>query len=176
MSDYVGSNWPVILVAAMAAFAVAAVGGMLTEIGAWYHSLRFPAWKPPNLAFGPVWTVIFTLCVAAAVMAWVGAESRAARAGLVALFAVNAGLNILWNVLFFRWRRPDWALIETGALWLSILALILYVWPISPTASLLLAPYILWVSIAWALNLAIVRLNPPFGAAGPAQPSDIRST
>jgi tryptophan-rich sensory protein len=54
--------------------------------------------------------------------------------------------------------------------------LILYVWPISPTASLLLAPYILWVSIAWALNLAIVRLNPPFGAAGPAQPSDIRST
>jgi tryptophan-rich sensory protein len=79
MSDYVGSNWPVILVAAMAAFAVAAVGGMLTEIGAWYHSLRFPAWKPPNWAFGPVWTVIFTLCVAAAVMAWVGARSPGRR-------------------------------------------------------------------------------------------------
>ena len=36
--------------------------------------------------------------------------------------------------------------------------------PLSRTVSLLLVPYLLWVSFATVLNLAIVRLNQPFGA------------
>ena len=35
--------------------------------------------------------------------------------------------------------------------------------PISTVAALLLVPYLAWVSVAAALNLAIVRLNRPFG-------------
>jgi tryptophan-rich sensory protein len=38
-------------------------------------------------------------------------------------------------------------------------------WPLSTTAALLLAPYLLWVSFASVLNRSIVRLNGPFGAA-----------
>lgn len=168
MMDALASHWPALLVASVVAFAVAAVGGMLTDIGPWYHSLRFPAWKPPNWLFGPVWTVIFTLSVVTAVMAWAAMPGASHRAGLIALFALNAAFNIFWNVLFFRWRRPDWALLETAGLWLSILALILFIWPHSPIAALLLAPYLLWVSTAWLLNLSIVRLNAPF--AGLVQP------
>ncbi len=156
------ANWPVMIVASLVALVVAVAGGVMTEIGAWYGSLRFPAWKPPNWAFGPIWTTIFVLAVFAASLAWIAAPSGGQRAMLVTLFAVNAALNIFWNVLFFRWRRPDWALIETGALWLSILALVVFIWPFSSTASLLLVPYLVWVSVAWALNLSIVRLNAPF--------------
>ena len=47
-------------------------------------------------------------------------------------------------------------------LWLSILVLIVALAPVSTTASLLLAPYLAWVSFAAFLNLTIVRLNPPF--------------
>ena len=32
-------------------------------------------------------------------------------------------------------------------------------------AAWLLLPYLLWVAFAAALNLAVVRLNPPFGSA-----------
>ncbi len=162
MIDVLSQHWQPIVTATLIAVAVAAVGGVLTEIGPWYNSLRFPPWKPPNWAFGPVWTTIFTLCVISAVMAWTGAGSSGQRAGLIGLFLANAALNIFWNILFFRWRRPDWALVETVFLWLSVLALMLFIWPISPTASLLLLPYIVWVSIAGMLNLAIVRLNAPF--------------
>ena len=44
------------------------------------------------------------------------------------MFALNGFLNILWSLLFFRLHRPDWAMIEVLALWLSVAALILIIW------------------------------------------------
>ena len=59
-------------------------------------------------------------------------------------------------------RRPDWALIEVPFLWLSIVALMLGLEPYSHLASMLLVPYLLWVTFAAFLNLTIVRMNPSF--------------
>ena len=78
------------------------------------------------------------------------------------MFLLNGMANILWSPLFFKLRRPDWALWEVPFLWLSILVPIVLLFPISRTASLLLTPYLAWVSFAAFLNLTIVRLNPPF--------------
>ncbi|WP_371919743.1 tryptophan-rich sensory protein [Pseudomonas sp. FW305-E2] len=47
-------------------------------------------------------------------------------------------------------------------MWASLVALVAGLWPISHTASLLIVPYLLWVSFAAWLNSAIVRLNRPF--------------
>jgi len=69
---------------------------------------------------------------------------------------------VLWSTLFFALRRPDWALIEVGFLWLSILLPAAVFWRSSRQASLYLLPYLLWVSFAGLLNLAVVRLNAPF--------------
>jgi tryptophan-rich sensory protein len=65
----------------------------------------------------------------------------------------------MWSLFFFRLQRPDWALLEVTLLWLSILMLIVFLLRQSRTASLLLAPYLVWVSFAAILNLTIVRLN-----------------
>ena len=83
---------------------------------------------------------------------------------MVVLFLANGALNLIWSPLFFRWRRPDWALYEVPLLWLSILVPMIVLAPINSLASLLLLPYLLWVSFASYLNLTIVRLNRPFGA------------
>ena len=56
------------------------------------------------------------------------------------------------------------ALVEVPFLWLSILAPILLLWPVSWRASLLLLPYLAWVSFAAFLNLTIVQLNRVSGA------------
>lgn len=64
-----------------------------------------------------------------------------------------------WSALFFRLQRPDWALLEVGLLWLSILGLILLSARRSPLAAWLLTPYLLWVSFAGMLNFSVVRLN-----------------
>jgi tryptophan-rich sensory protein len=152
-------------VAAFAALAVCAVGGVLTEIGPWYRGLRKPSWQPPDWLFGPAWTLILGMAAAAGVLAWNGAPTDAARACVVSMFAVNAVFHILWSPLFFKWKRPDWALAEVGFLWLSILALVIGLAPYSALASWLVAPYLAWVTFAAWLNYTIVRLNRPFGVA-----------
>jgi translocator protein len=151
--------------AAAAAVLVAVAGGVATTTDAWYRRLRVPAWKPPDWAFGPVWAVIFALTATAGVLAWTGDPDPVARGVLLAAYAVNGALNIAWSVLFFRFRRPDWALAEVAALWLSIAVLVLVTGRAAPGAGLLNLPYLAWVSVAACLNLRIVRLNAPFGGA-----------
>ncbi len=158
MSALAKADWRTALVAAACAVLVAVAGGVATRTDAWYKRLRVPAWKPPDWAFGPIWATIFAMTGASGVLAW-NADS-AARPALAAVFAVNGVLNIAWSVLFFRFRRPDWALIEVAMLWLSILAVILAVGRISSPAALLNLPYLAWVSVAACLNLRIVQLNP----------------
>lgn len=153
-----------ITVAALAALGVALLGALMTDLGPWYRGLQQPSWKPPDWAFGPAWTVIYALTALAGVRAWRAAPGRAQRETLLALFAINAFLNVLWSLLFFRLRRPDWALIEVVLLWLSVLALVVAAGRWSRAAAGLLLPYLAWVSFAGALNWANVRLNGPFGA------------
>lgn len=163
--DLTGNGWGPVLVASGVAILVALAGGILTDTGAWYRSLRRPSWKPPDWAFGPVWTVIFTLTATSAVLAWNADAGWGSRAALLAAYAINAVLNVAWSGLFFTLRRPDWALVELVLLWLSIVGLILVTAPLSITAALLLVPYLAWVGTAGFLNRAIVRLNGPFRSA-----------
>ncbi|GJE60097.1 TspO/MBR family protein [Methylobacterium trifolii] len=160
MNVLLGEGWMPPLVAAVAAVLVAVAGAVLTTIDPWYRALRVPAWKPPDWAFGPVWTVIFSLTATSAVLAWNGDADSGSRAAVLAAFALNGVLNIAWSLLFFRMRRPDWALVEIVFLWLSIVLLIGVAGRVSTTAGLLNLPYLAWVSVAGFLNFRIVRLNP----------------
>ncbi len=163
MTDKRPFPYRAILIAAASALAVGAVGGGLTTIGPWYRGLHKPAWTPPDVAFGVIWTTIFALAAVSGVTVWRAARSTVTREWIIGLFALNGFLNILWSLLFFRLQRPDWALIEVMPFWLSILALVVVFWRVSRTASLLIVPYLVWVSIATLLNYDIVHLNPPFG-------------
>jgi translocator protein len=138
------------------------IGGLLTDIGPWYRNLRKPSWQPPDWLFGPAWTVILGLAAWGAVLSWNGAQSDQERTTLVILYAVNFVFHLLWSPLFFKWKRPDLALIEVIFLWGSVLAMCIGLRPMSVVASWLIVPYLVWVSFASFLNLAIVRLNKPF--------------
>jgi tryptophan-rich sensory protein len=150
-------------VSAAIAVVVAVAGGVLTEIGPWYDRLKKPSWKPPDWAFGPVWTVILVLAAFSAAIAWDAAETAGERTAILAVLIVNSILNIAWSGIFFKMKRPDWALYEVAMLWLSILALIIVLGGVSATAGLLMVPYLVWVSVAAFLNYRIVEMNKPFG-------------
>ncbi len=154
--------WPV-LVAALAALAVAGLGAITTDLGPWYQSLNQPAWKPPDWAFGPIWTAIFACAAVSGLKAWRAAPDRASRDWLLIGFAFNGFLNVLWSLLFFRLHRPDWSLAEVALLWASVAVLIRMTGRRSHVAAWLLAPYLVWVSLAASINWGVVRLNGPFG-------------
>lgn len=136
------------------------IGGLMTPIDAWYERLRKPSWQPPGWAFGPAWTIILGLAAWAAVRGW-NAGTSAQQTDILIIFGVNALFHLLWSPLFFRLRRPDWALVEVPFLWASVLALVIGLWPIDILAVLIVVPYLAWVSFAAFLNWTIVQLNPP---------------
>lgn len=158
------SRWKPYLVGAAAGLFVAVLGGTMTDTGPWYRSLHKPWFQPPDWLFGPAWTLIYGLIVVSAATAWrAAADRRGLRDAILVMFLLNATLNVAWSGLFFALRRPDWAFVEVVFLWASILALIVMTWRVSRLASLLLVPYLAWVSFAAVLNWSVVRLNAPFG-------------
>ena len=159
MTELSASDWRPYLIAAVAAIAVAGLGAWATQLGPWYYNLKKPTWQPPDWVFGPAWTLIFGLIAISAGLAWEHSPDNIKRAWIVVLFALNGVLNILWSVFFFTLEKPGWALIEVIFLWLSIIVLMVFIAPISAVASWFLSPYLVWVTFAALLNLAIVRLN-----------------
>lgn len=154
--------WP-ILIAGSLALVTATVGGTITVLDDWYYGLQQPSWAPPGYMFGIIWTGVFAMIALAGVFAWERAPTRRDVEISIGLFALNGFLNLGWSFLFFRLQRPDLALYELVALWLSIAALIWFCGRFSRGAALLLVPYLIWVTIAGVLNWQVVQLNGPFG-------------
>ena len=136
--------------------ALAAVTGGLYKPGDWYRQLEKPGWTPPNRAFPVVWTILYVMIGLAGWTAW----RSTGWSALTGLWMAQLIFNALWSYLFFGVRRMGWALIDIAALWLAIAAFIVLAWPVSPFAAMLFVPYLIWVSIAAALNKRIGDLNP----------------
>ena len=141
---------------------VIAIGTAVTDLGPWYQALTLPSWQPPGPVFGIVWTTIYLLTAASAVLAWRPVHTLSDATKMIFVFGLNCVLNVMWSSIFFGLHRPDWALYQVGFFWLSILALIIFVWPRTKLGAILLLPYVVWVSIASVLNFETVRLNMPF--------------
>ena len=142
-----------------AAFVAGAIGSWATfrNVREWYPSLVKPAWNPPNWLFAPVWTALYVLMGVAIWRVWRGGSPAASP--LVRVYFVQLFLNALWSVLFFGLKQPAWALADIGVLWILLAWLQAGLGRADRVAGALWLPYVLWVSFATALNVAIVRLN-----------------
>lgn len=155
-----GGDWLVLVAFVLVCFGAGAVGSWFTTpaLDSWYADLRKPAWNPPNWIFAPVWSVLYLLMAVAAWLVWGRAGFRA-PGGALGLFSAQLILNVAWSVLFFGLRSPAAALGGIAVLWVAIVATIVAFSRTSPAASLIMIPYLAWVTFAGALNLAIWRLN-----------------
>jgi tryptophan-rich sensory protein len=145
------------LVPFAAAVAVVAVVGGLAAGGssATYRALDLPSFAPPSWLFGPVWTVLYVLIAVAGWLAW---RAGAGRGAMIA-WAAQLLLNLAWTPLFFAADRYGWALVDIVALLVAIGVTTAAFARASRPAAWLMAPYLLWVGFATALNGAIVALN-----------------
>jgi translocator protein len=154
---------PAIIAAILWAVILGGAGGLLTDIGSWYRDLKKPSWQPPDWVFGPAWTIILGLAAWAAILSWDQTDNRSDQAILMAVYGANFLFHLLWSPLFFKYQRPDWALVEVVFLWLSVVAMLVITWSFTALAGAMILPYFLWVSFAALLNARIVQLNRPFG-------------
>ena len=156
-------DWTLAIMAAAWAIILGGAGGFLTEIGEWYRSLKKPNWQPPDWLFGPAWTVILGLAGWSFYLASLEAVTTNDALIIGGLFAANFVFHFAWSPLFFKAKRPDWALFENILLWFSVVSLVLVLPRYSELAGWLNMPYLAWVSFAFVLNWKIVQLNRPFG-------------
>ncbi|MEL7663770.1 MAG: TspO/MBR family protein [Methanosarcina mazei] len=137
------------------------IGSVFTSssLDTWYILLEKPSYNPPAWVFFPVWTTLYTLMGISLYLVWEkGLQYKEVKTG-VFLFGLQLVLNTLWSLLFFGLKSPYYAFLEILVLWIAILLTIIQFWKISKSASLLLVPYILWVSFAALLNYQIWVLN-----------------
>lgn len=139
----------------LAACAGAAATGALFPPGPWYDTLRKPAWTPPPWLFPLAWSTLY-ICMSLSA-AWVAVLPGNGQA--MALWSVQIAFNALWTPVFFGLHRMRAALVVMACLWLSVAATTLAFFQMTLAAGLLFLPYLLWVTIAGALNFSVWRLN-----------------
>ena len=133
-----------------------AMTGILFKPGDWYKALDKPSWTPPDWLFGPVWSALYLMIAVAGWLVW----TTLGMSGLLVLWGANLILNAMWSWLFFGIRRMDLAFVDVVMMWLAIAAFIVLASATVPLAALLFVPYLVWVTIASALNLSVWRRNP----------------
>ena len=150
-----------LVVSVIVCLAAGAIGSIFTRnaIPTWYTTLVKPSFTPPNWLFAPVWTLLYILMGIAAFLIWrKGLVNRQVRMALIA-FLVQLVLNTFWSIVFFGFHNPLMGLVVISFLWVAILTTAVLFYRVSRVASMLLWPYLLWVSFASVLNGSIWLLN-----------------
>ncbi len=125
-----------------------------------YSEIERPPLSPPSILFPIVWTILFILMGISAAMIFLKREknSETARNSLI-IYGISLILNFFWSIIFFNMQAFLFAFIWIILLWASILLTIIGYRKISPLAAALQVPYLLWVTFAAYLNLAIFIIN-----------------
>lgn len=153
---------PALVVAAWTAavVGVSLAGGLATDTSsAWYEGLDLPAFQPPGVVFGIVWTVLYVLIALAGISATRATAGTSRFRSIHLLFAGNLLLNVAWTWIFFQGERPVLAGIEVLVLLGTTVALIVALRPVRPRAALLLVPYAAWAAFAGVLTWTIALTN-----------------
>lgn len=140
----------------LAACGAAATTGAMFNPGDWYDNLSKPNWTPPNWVFPVTWTVLYLFMAGSAARVAVLPDTGQA----LALWSVQIAFNTLWTPVFFGLRRLRAAMVVMVGLWLSVAATMVGFFLHDIWAGLMFAPYLLWVSIAGALNYSVLQRNP----------------
>lgn len=122
-----------------------------------YDKINMPPLSPPGWLFPVVWSILYILMGISAAIIFTSDSPKKDDALFV--YAVSLVLNFSWSIFFFNMQSFIISFIILVALWLSIIITMIKYYPINKTAAWLQLPYLLWVTFAGYLNLAIIFLN-----------------
>ena len=140
-----------------------AVGGLsaLFTMGSMqdFAALKQPPLSPPGWLFPIVWSVLFVLMGIASYLVLETASGVEAKKNAFKAYFLQLGFNFMWSIIFFTLGAYEVAFVWLLALLALIVITTVKFYNINRYAAILMLPYILWVSFAGYLNLAIAYLN-----------------
>ena len=72
---------------------------------------------------------------------------------------VNGIVNAAWSYFFFSKHLLGFSVVDAGLIAITVLIMVIVVWPHSKLAALLLFPYLGWISFATYLTYVIFKMN-----------------
>ncbi|MBQ8793804.1 MAG: tryptophan-rich sensory protein [Clostridia bacterium] len=124
-----------------------------------YSRIETPPLSPPGWIFPVVWTILYTLMGVSFYLVWNSNAAIFEKKQAFTIYAIQLFLNFIWSPIFFNMRAYLIAFIVLLALWGFVLAMIIKFYKISKLAGILQIPYLIWLTFAGYLNLAIYLLN-----------------
>ena len=138
-------------------FIASGIGGFVTSSfkEPWYSEIILPSFNPPSWVFAPVWTSLYILMSLAIWRVWIKFYDRK----ILSIYFYHLLFNATWSVVFFGFHQIELALINLIIILLFIIVLMKIFFNKDRLSFFIMTPYILWVSYALVLNVAIVNLN-----------------
>ncbi len=125
-----------------------------------YGQIVKPPLAPPPILFPIVWTILYILMGISSARVYLKKESMPQEvSSALTVYALQLGFNFFWSLIFFNLRAFFFAFWWILILWALIIIMILKFHKIDGIAAAINIPYLLWVTFAAYLNLAIYILN-----------------
>lgn len=121
-----------------------------------FSTINKPPLSPPAWLFPVVWTILYVLM---GIASYLVLTSEKPNRDALTTYAIQLAFNFFWSIIFFNFELYLLAFIWLVLLWLLILKTTKQFYEISKPAGYLMVPYLLWVTFAGYLNLAIYLLN-----------------
>lgn len=154
MDNVKNINWKTLVISIAISLGTGIVSSLLSGAGMQqYGAIYKPPLAPPGWLFPIVWTILYVLM---GIAAWLVYETKGAdtKQALV-LYAIQLVLNGGWSLIFFGRQAYFLAFAWLLLLWFFIYLTIKEFLQVKRLAGILMIPYLIWVTFAGYLNLAI---------------------
>lgn len=140
--------------------AVGGVSALLTMNGMQdFKNIKQPPLSPPGWLFPVVWSILYILMGIASYIVYTKRKTDNRTESALKFYVAQLVFNFFWSIIFFNLDAYLFAFIWLVILWALILITTIKFYQISKPAGYLMVPYLLWVTFAGYLNLAIYILN-----------------
>lgn len=159
MTSRRGIDWKALGVCLLISLGTGIASGIITSssMDIYVNELIKPPLSPPGLAFPIVWTILFVLMGISSYMIYESVAPTRKRA--LTLFVVQLAVNFFWMIFFFNLRLYLFAFFWLIFEWILVFSMIRSFRKINIIAGNMQIPYLVWLSFAAHLNLAIYILN-----------------
>lgn len=124
-----------------------------------FESLVKPDWIPPDWAFPVAWFSLWALQLVAALSLAFEPSTQLKRVALTLLISQFIAA-VVWQAFVFAPGRLTFAAWWLAAVLALVIAATTAAWLIDWKAGALIAPTIVWMSVATTLGFTLARLNP----------------
>ena len=128
-----------------------------------FNAMKKPPLAPPGILFPIVWSILYVLMGISSyiIFEYYGKDDANLKLKnkCLLIYAIQLIFNFFWSIIFFKFKIYFVALAWLIFLWILVLILIIESKKINRVGSMLLIPYLMWMTFAAYLNIGIAILN-----------------